>query len=164
MWWASLPVVAALALGGCAATPEGQQPPSVKPSEVSATPATPLPESDRGATVAPVPEAEQSSQDAALKAAEAALTAYARPDLSYTDWITGLYPHLSQAGAAAYEDTDPSRIPVTRITGNGKVLPAPTEVALVVEIPTDAGAYNVSLSRPSADAAWQADRIRPAGS
>ena len=47
-------------------------------------------------------------------------------------------------------------------TGAGTILPASTEVALIVQVPTDAGPYNVSLSRPNAESAWLADRIRPA--
>ncbi|MFI8634241.1 hypothetical protein ACIGEP_16790 [Microbacterium sp. NPDC077663] len=128
----------------------------------STSPVKPTPPADTGATVAPVPEAESGSQAAAIDAATAALTAYAQPELPYQEWINGLYPYLTQAGAAAYEDTDPARIPVRKVTGPGVILPASTEVALIVQLPTDAGNYNVSLSRPNAVAAWLADRIRPA--
>ena len=114
------------------------------------------------ATADPVPEAGTDSQAAAIDTAEKAVAAFARPDLSYDEWINGLYPYLTQAGAAAYEDTDPARVPVRQVTGAGAILPASTEVALIVQVPTDAGPYNVSLSRPSPDAAWLADRIRPA--
>lgn len=135
---------------------------STAPTPTSTNPVNPTPPSDTGATVAPVPEAESDSQDAAIDAATAALTAYAQPELPYEEWINGLYPHLTQTGAAAYEDTDPARIPVREVTGRGVILPASTEVALIVQLPTDAGNYNVSLSRPGVESAWLADRIRPA--
>lgn len=158
---AAIPLIAALALAGCGGTataPLGTSSPSV----TSTNPANPSPPPDTGATAASVPEAGTDSQAAAIAAAEKALTAYARPDLSYTDWINGLYPYLTQAGAAAYQDTDPSRVPVRHVTGPGTILPASTDVSLIVQVPTDVGLYNVSLSRPSATAPWLADRIRPA--
>jgi len=150
-------------LAGCSGSampPDGMA--SGTPNLTSTSPINPTPPADTGATVAPVPEAESDSQAAAIAAATAALTAYAQPDLPYQEWINGLYPYLTQTGAAAYEDTDPARIPVRKVTGQGIILPASTEVALIVQLPTDAGDYNVSLSRPNADAAWLADRIRPA--
>ncbi len=33
-------------------------------------------------------------------------------------------PLLSQSGAIAYEGQDPTTIPATKITGDGKILPA----------------------------------------
>jgi len=160
---AALSLVAALAVTGCVSDPPQPEPTqSAAPTPTSTNPVNPTPPSDTGATVAPVPEAESDSQAAAIDAATAALTAYAQPELPYQQWINGLYPYLTQTGAAAYEDTDPARIPVRKVTGPGIILPASTEVALIVQLPTDAGNYNVSLSRPNADAAWLADRIRPA--
>ena len=132
------------------------------PTVTSTSPANPTPPVDVGATADPVPEAGTDSQEAAIATAEKAVTAFARPDLSYDEWINGLYPYLTQTGAAAYEDTDPALVPVRQVTGAGTILPASTEVALIVQVPTDAGPYNVSLSRPSPDAPWLADRIRPA--
>ena len=58
--------------------------------------------------------------------------------------------------------TDPKQIPVHQVTGAGTVLPDSTEVSLIVQLPTDAGIYNVTLTRPDASAPWLADRIRPA--
>lgn len=160
---AVVPLLAALALAGCvngAADPSPTQPTS-SPSVTPTSPINPTPPVD-DATADPVPEAGTESQAAAITAAEEAVAAFGRPDLNYDEWINGLYPHLTQAGAAAYEGTDPARVPVRQVTGAGTILPASTEVALIVQVPTDAGPYNVSLSRTSPDAAWLADRIRPA--
>jgi hypothetical protein len=161
----ALCLVAVLAVTGCVSNPpQPERTQSTAPNPSGSNPLNPTPPIDAGATVARIPEAESGSQDAAIEAATAALTAFARPDLRYHEWINGLYPHLTQTGAAAYEDTDPARIPVRKVTGQGVILPASTEVALIVQLPTDAGSYNVSLSRPDAESAWLADRIRPADS
>jgi len=157
-------LVLALSLAGCVGNGNTSAPADTPTLSSTATPTNPVnpspPFDDE--TVAPVPEAAESSQSAAITAAERAVTAFARPDLGYNEWIAGLYPHLTQTGAAAYEDTDPANVPAREVTGSGTIPPASTEVALIVQIPTDAGLYNVSLSRPGADAPWLADRIRPA--
>lgn len=160
---AAVPLVAALALAGCVNSTDAVSSvsPSSSPTVTSTNPVNPTPPVD-DATADPVPEAGADSQAAAIDTAEKAVTAFARPDLSYDEWISGLYPYLTQAAAAAYEDTDPARVPVRQVTGSGTILPASTDVALIVQVPTDIGPYNVSLSRPSADAPWLADRIRPA--
>lgn len=111
----------------------------------------------------PVPEAGAASQADALTAAQIVVTAFARPTLDEAQWWTELLPLLSQKGAVAYEGTLPSNIPVTAVTGAAVVLPASTEVATLVEVPTDAGLYIVTLVRGSADEPWLAERIRPAG-
>ena len=158
------PLVLVLTLAGCVGSNDEPAPAASPTTSSTATPTNPVnpspPFDDE--TVAPVPEAAEDSQSAAISAAERAVTAFARPDLSYDEWIAGLYPYLTQTGAAAYEDTDPANVPVRQVTGPGTILPASTEVALIVQVPTDAGPYNVSLSRPGADAPWLADRIRPA--
>lgn len=166
--FANVPVLVALVLvfAGCVGSSDQPAPASSSsrsptPTPTATNPVNPSPPFD-DETVAPVPEAEDDSQSAAITAAERAVTAFARPDLGYEEWIAGLYPHLTQAGAAAYEDTDPANVPIRQVTGPGTILPASTEVALIVQVPTDAGLYNVSLSRPGPDAPWLADRIRPA--
>ena len=164
---AAVPLIVVLTLTGCVTgttdddvSPVPSSSPAVSsvPGGPSVNPSPPVDD----ATVAPVPEAGTGSAAAAIDVAVNAVTAYARPELSYDEWISGLYPYLSQAGAAAYEDTDPAQVPVRQVTGAGEVLPASTEVALIVQVPTDAGPYTVALSRPSGDAPWLADRIRPA--
>jgi len=159
---AALPLAAALTLTGCVTYGvTGPATPTAPTTPTATNPVNPSPPLD-DATVEPVPEAAADSQAAAVETAEDAVAAYARPDLSYDEWIKGLYPYLTQAGAAAYEGTDPARVPVRQVTGEGTILPASTEVALIVQVPTDVGPYNVSLSRTSPDASWLADRIRPA--
>ena len=112
--------------------------------------------------MAPIPEAAEASQTSAIAAAENVMVAFGQPQLPYQAWIDGLYPLMSQAGAAAFQGTDPQNVPVHQVTGAGTLLEGSTEVALIVQVPTDAGPYNVSLSRPTSEAPWLADWIRPA--
>lgn len=164
---AIVPLAVVLALAGCvggsgtgkpdATTASSRDTASSAPT-TSANPSAPKDD----ATAVPVPEAGANSQAAAISVAEKVVTAFARPGLDYQTWINGLYPLLTQTGAAAYEDTDPGNVPVHQVTGAGTILPGSTNVALIVKVPTDAGSYTVSLSRPGSTAPWLADRIRPA--
>lgn len=164
----TVPVLAALLmLTGCTsdtATPETATSPStssgITPTAEPSEPHTPHDE----VTPLEAPEADAGSQSSAISAAERAVDAFANPQLPYQEWIEGLYPLLTQAAATAYEGTDPANVPATQVIGTGQVLAGSTEVALIVQVPTDAGLYNVSLSRPGGDAPWLADRIRPSAS
>lgn len=166
---AAAALLLALTLGACTS---GEVPSTADPATSGSRPSNGSTErtGDSGtdaagddASAAPVPEAAAGSRDTAAAAAENAVTAFARPQLRYDEWIAGLYPLLTQDGAAAHEDTDPATIPVRTVTGPGTVLAGSTELALIVEVPTDAGPYNVSLSRTGTASPWLADRIRPAG-
>ena len=164
---AVLPAAAVLVLAGCIGTESASAPSGQDTNSATTVPRSPTvtpPAAPRDeATVLPVPEAADASQTDALSAAEKVLSTFGQPELAYDEWIAALYPVMTQSGAAAYEGTDPTTIPVRHITGTGEIMAGSTEVALIVQVPTDAGLYNVSLSRPSATAVWLADRIRPAG-
>jgi hypothetical protein len=161
---AAVIVLAAFALSGCVESPD-TSPPAVPSSSSTAGPVVSTPDEETphdDATVAPVPEAGTGSSAAAVAAAEKVMTVFGQPDLDPDTWIRNLYPLLSQAGAAAYEGTDPATVPVHQVTGPGTLLDGSTEVALVIQVPTDAGPYTVALSRTSTTSPWLADRIRPA--
>ena len=112
--------------------------------------------------VTAAPEAAGDSQQKAITAATKVMQTFAQPQLSADKWWAQMLPLLSQQGGVAYEGTDPSQIPAHQVTGAGTVLPGSTEVSLIVQLPTDAGLYNITLTRPDASAPWLADRIRPA--
>lgn len=112
--------------------------------------------------VTPASEAGKQSQSAAVTAATMVLRAFAQPQLSADTWWAQMLPLLSQHGAVAYEGTDPQQIPVKQVTGTGTVLQGSTDVSLIVQLPTDVGLYNITLTRPGAGAPWLAERIRPA--
>ncbi|MBT2519069.1 hypothetical protein J7E29_16630 [Streptomyces sp. ISL-90] len=109
-----------------------------------------------------LPDAGGDTEASAIAAAEHVMTLFARPALDAQAWIDGLYPFLTQQAGYAYESTDPVNVPCKQVTGSGTVTGEPTEFAVIVQVPTDAGLYNVSLTRTGPDAAWLADRIRPA--
>lgn len=144
-----------VALSGCV----GEAPP---PTPAPTLPLTEETHATDDGEVVEAPTAAADSQAAAIRTAEDATAAFARPDLSADAWYDGMLPYLSQRGATAYYGTDPADIRVTAVTGSGTVLEGSTEVLLIVVIPTDAGDYNVTLTRSSVDDPWLVERIRPA--
>jgi len=154
--WGVIAAAAIIALTGC--VPAGPVGPTPAPTLPSTSPTETIDDGE----VIDAPTADPDSQSSAVATAEAAVAAYARPDLSPAAWYDGLLPHLSQRGADAYLGTDPSTIPATRVTGDGTVLEGSTEVLLIVTVPTDAGTYNVTMTRSDATRPWLAERIRPA--
>lgn len=160
---APLALVAALTLAGCSGGNDGAgphiDPRSSSTSGPTSTTSTP-PVYDDG-TPQPAPEASTEAQDTAVSAAAKIVRTYAQPDLTPAAWAQQMTPLLSQSGAIAYEGQDPTTIPARKVTGSGKVLTGATDVALTVRVPTDAGDYNVALSRKGDTAPWLADEIRP---
>ena len=148
-------------LAGCVPTSPNPQPTVAPPTDhalPTTTPTQPIDDAD----VTPAPEADGASQQDAIAAATTVMETFARPQLSAVEWWRDMLPLLSQQGAHAYEGTDPSRIPVSAVTGDAQILDGSTEVMLIVQLPTDAGLYNITLTRPDASSRWLAERIRPA--
>ncbi len=148
-------------LTGCVPAPPSQAPPAAPSAEATA-PSPGSTASADDAEVVPAPEAADSSRQEAIAAATKVMEAFARPQMDADEWWRAMLPLLSQKGAYAYEGTDPAQIPVTEVTGAGIILDGSTEVLLIVEVPTDAGPYNVTLTRPDSSSPWLAERIRPA--
>jgi hypothetical protein len=152
-----LAIATVTALTGC--IDQGLRPTPTSSNYLPSTdPTSPV---DDGEIIA-APEASGDSQRDAITAATKVVQTFAQPQLSADKWWAQMLPLLSQQGGVAYEGTDPSQIPVHRVTGAGTVLPDSTEVSLIVQLPTDADLYNITLTRPAASAPWLADRIRPA--
>jgi len=151
-----LAIAAATALTGC--VDHGLSPAPTSSNYLPSMPPT-APVDD--GKVAAAPEAGADSQRDAIAAATKAMQTFAQPQLSADKWWAQMLPLLSQQGGVAYEGTDPSQIPVHQVTGVGTALPGSTEVSLIVQLPTDAGPYNITLTRPDVSAPWLADRIRP---
>ncbi len=117
---------------------------------------------DDGVVQDPAAASPQDQTDA-VAAAEALVRDFARPDLDADSWLAALTPRLSPGGLEAYLGTDPSAIPARAVTGAGELQSGSTALTAIVRVPTDAGAYDVSLSRPDAATPWRGDRIRPVG-
>lgn len=158
-------IAAAILLAGCSgnAADDQQLDPALSASSTPSAEPTSTPTVYDDATAQPAPDASEGSQDSAVTAAEKVVSVYAQPTLTADEWAQQMTPLLSQSGAVAYEGQDPTTIPATRVTGDGTIVDGATDVALNVLVPTDAGEYNVALSRTGDGAPWLANEIRPTG-
>lgn len=137
-------------------------PSSSSPSAPLGTPmSTPTDGLSDGVDIPTAATPDQTSTAAAVDVAQKLMTAFARPNIDATTWINGLYPYLTQQDGAAYEGTDPAKVPVSQVTGPGTVVDGATEYALLVKVPTNVGDYVVSLTRKTPADPWLADRITP---
>jgi hypothetical protein len=154
-------LAAALLLGACGGAPDRPEPRPEPPAAIAEEPG----DADADLPVAlPSPTDDADSQQAALDAAEAAMTAFARPDLAAEDWWAALSPLLSPTAAVAYEATDPALVPASAVTGAPLPTPAVSAYLSTVRVPTDAGDYAVLLVREGAGAPWLVERITPVAS
>ena len=99
-----------------------------------------------------------SERGAARRIARAAMTAYARPDLSARAWWAGLRPYLTADAQAAYAGTDPVTIAARAVIGPARLTPASLPALARVAVPTDTGLYVVLLSR-SPGRPWSVERL-----
>lgn len=105
---------------------------------------------------------DEPSKAAAEATATKAMTLYARPTVTDKAWIQDLGQLLTSQATSDYQDTDPSSIPATKVTGPGQLqFDQGNGFGCHVTIPTDAGAYDVQLLRSAADKPWQVNRITP---
>ncbi len=151
-------LAAALLLSGCGGAPER---PAPRPEPTAAASTAP---GDADAELPPPPPSptdDAASRSAALDAAAAALTAFARPDVDAGRWWSELAPLLSPAAAVAYEGTDPQAVPASAVTGPPRPTPGGSPYLASVLVPTDAGEYAVLLAREGAGTPWLVERITP---
>ena len=172
-------VLAATAVGllltACSANSGGLDTPSTRPSTTTGASTamanldqfTPAPSGainqDTGETIGvqAVPTWDAASRAAVTAAAATALTAFARPDLSYEQWWTALRPHLSAPAQVDYAYVDPASVPAKDVTGAAQIVDESSAYVAQVQVPTDVGIYTLVLSRADADAAWLTERITP---
>ena len=164
------PVVAALVLGallGLAACATDDDPAgpgradATAPPQATATTAAPGP-GDAGHVLPPPPPHptdDAASDQAALEVGTAAVTAFARPDLSAEQWWAGLAPLLSPAATEAYQGTDPAEVPAHAVTGPAWSGESESTFLALTFVPTDAGDYAVMLVRDGGSAPWLVERI-----
>ncbi len=164
-----------VALTGCTGQDEG---PTPTPVTVSSTP-TPAPsmpdlnqftpppsgliDEDTGEIIEPqpVPQWDEASRVAVVAAAEAAMTAFARPDLDEETWWAGIEPLFTDEAAQRYAYVDPANIPVREVIAEGFIIDDASAYVAIVEVPTDAGRYQLVLNRRNAEAPWLVSRITP---
>ena len=166
---AALVIAAAVTLTACSAQDPAPTPTPTPSSSgqtfPDAAPFSPVPsgaiDEDSGEVIEPqpVPSWDEESREAAISAAETALRAYVRPDLSAEAWREGLTPLLDQKAAQDYSYLDPSRIVATEVTGAGTITDDTSAYVAFVDVPTNAGIYSVVVSRTDADAPWLTSRF-----
>lgn len=164
----------ALVLTGCSGQNDPAPTASPTPSEsgvtmpdldqfTTAPSGTELDEEGGKTTVEPMPappwDADQRA--AAIATAVAALTAFARPDLSSTDWWAAVAPLLTSQAQQDYQYVDPASIPAHQVTGAGTIVDESSRYAVSVSVPSDAGTYTIVLTRQNGEAPWRVARFTP---
>ena len=94
--------------------------------------------------------------------AVAFLRAFARPDLPAEDWHAGLTGFMTPEAAELFAYVDPANVPATQVTGTPAVSPGGSVYLAVVQVPTDAGTYRVTLTRTAAGQPWLVTYADPA--
>lgn len=141
--------------------------PSSSPSSSSSRWSTSSGPNDEGMTQAPPVEAsptwDKASREAATRAAEDVMTAFARPSLPQGRWWRDLAPMLSATAREVYKYVAVENVPVRQVKGRGEIVEDSSPYLATVEVKTDAGVYTILLSRSGAGAPWLAERIEPKG-
>jgi hypothetical protein len=121
-------------------------------------------------TPATVPGTSSTSTSAGLSAtggesvtrvATAFAQAWSSSGRSQQEWIRGIQPFVTPALSTGLAQTDPARVPATKVTGEATLVTASATNASV-RVPTDGGSIVVTLTR-AASGGWQVSDVAPAG-
>ena len=102
-----------------------------------------------------------SASESVTRAATAFAKAWSSSGRSQQEWTRGIQPFVTPALAAGLAQTDPARVPATRVTGEAVLLTA-SATSAQVRVPTDGGSIVVTLSR-ALSGLWQVSDVAPAG-
>lgn len=137
-------------------------------SRGSAQPSTPVIEPsgpndvDEDLPPAPVsPTWDAASRASATAAATSAMDTFTSHLSDEAAWWRALAPQLSGQAAADYAGTSPAEVPARAVTGKATLVDDASAYLAVVKVPTDAGAYQVMLSRAGAGEPWLVERLTP---
>lgn len=120
----------------------GTQPTVAGPGQVTRSPSTtPSMPSDADSAIVPAEEG------AAVGAASGFVAAFIAKDVAGATWQSGWEPFLAEQARAAYEDTDQRQVPGSSLTGTPAMQPGGTNGAAIVDVPTDAGTFQVQLNQ-----------------
>ena len=136
-------------------------PSSPSPSISSANPSSPA-----GATApSTIPPTSADSGARASESVTRVATAFAQAwsssGRSQQEWTRGIQPFVTPALAAGLAQTDPARVPATKVTGEAVLIQASASSAHV-RVPTDGGSIVVTLKR-AGSGPWQVSDVAPAG-
>jgi len=118
---------------------------------------------DTGGTIAPQPAPtwDEQARHNANEAAEAAMTAFARPFLDYPTWWADLSPLLTQQAQQDYAYVDPANVPAHGVVGDARITDQTSAYVASVTVPTDVGPYLVVVTRADATAGWLVASLTP---
>ena len=155
----------ALAMPGCSSSSTSIDSMSSLPTAEASPAAAPIPinhadvgHDDIRVTPGPVPTWDEAAIAAAGSSAEDAVVAFVS-DSDDAVWWTTVSPLLSPTAQQAYVGTDPAEVPGSTVLGSAVVLDAGSAYLARVLVPTDAGDYEVLLSRTDAGAPWLVERF-----
>ena len=99
--------------------------------------------------------------ESVTRLASAFARAWSSSGRSQQEWTAGIQPFVTPALAAGLAQTDPARVPATKVTGEAVLLMASASSA-EVRVPTDGGSIVVRLISASSGP-WQVSDVAPAG-
>lgn len=146
--------------------------PKTHPPLVAASPTSSPPFDPATAASSPVPAVAPSTTpttsagagaggDASVtKLALAFAQAWCLSARSQQEWTRGIQPFVTPALAAGLAQTDPARVPATKVTGEAALVTA-SAASAQVNVPTDGGSIVVTLHR-SSSGPWQVSDVGPA--
>lgn len=145
------------------ASPSGT---GTSPSEEAVEDASPTvaPEHpDPSEPASPLPTWDTAATERAQERAVAFVRALVRTDLSEQDWYAGIRGFLSEEAQEKYRTVDPRNVPSTEITGEAALVDDSSVFLAIVEVPTAAGVFAVTLSRSEANQDWAVERAELLG-
>jgi hypothetical protein len=149
-----VPARTAPAAGGVPTTPA--RPAPVRRSSPGPTP--PGPRAPRAEV--PGPTAPAGPGQSVTRVAEAFARAWSRSSLPLSPWLSGVRPWVTPTLAKGLSETDPGRIPATRVIGEAQLVRASRDSAAVL-VPTDGGPITTTLRRVRSR--WLVAGVAPAG-
>lgn len=137
-----------------AASPALSQPAGPAPTAPSPVPAT-------ASTPAISRVAVADRKDSVTRVAAAFAHAWCFSTRSQREWTQGIQPFVTPALAAGLAQTDPARVPATKVTGEAALVTA-SATSAQVRVSTDGGGIVVTLLR-TLSGPWQVSDVGPAG-
>ena len=139
---------------------------SPTPSEPPLSVSSSAPSSPAGATMPSATPSTSgtlspSASESVTRVATAFAKAWSASGRSQQEWTRGIQPFVTPALAAGLAQTDPARVPATKVTGEAVLLTA-SAASAQVRVPTDGGSIVVTLKRAGAGP-WQVFDVAPAG-
>lgn len=138
--------------------------PTLSPSLASgpsAAASAPVPAPVPSTTAATSAVSGASANQSVTRVATAFAQAWSSSGRSQQEWTRGIQPFVTPDLAAGLAQTDPARVPATKVTGEVVLLTA-SATSAAVKVPTDGGSIVVTLSRAS-PGPWQVSDVAPAG-